>query len=165
MIVTSRLTLVPPSDGSIPKVVRWLNDPDVVRYSEQRHRKHTAVFQKAYIEMMTKHRHKYMEIHKNGSVIGTISAQVDANNDVADVGIMIGEKTLWGKGYGAEAWKAFCDYLLGNGIRKIEAGCMSINFGMMHICRKTGMYYEGRKHAHFLMGDDTVDVLYYGRFQ
>jgi RimJ/RimL family protein N-acetyltransferase len=150
MIVTRRLTLVPPSDESIPKMVEWLNDPDVTRYSEQRHQKHTVPFQRIYIGMMTRP-HKY--------------AHVDPYNDVADVGIMIGEKSLWGKGYGAEAWQAFCDYLLGNGIRKVECGCMNINFGMKHICRKTGMNYEGRRFAHFLVGEDTVDMLYFGRFR
>jgi RimJ/RimL family protein N-acetyltransferase len=164
MIVTRRLTLVPPSDESIPKMVEWLNDPDVTRYSEQRHQKHTVPFQRIYIGMMTRP-HKYLEIRTNDTIIGTITAHVDPYNDVADVGIMIGEKSLWGKGYGAEAWQAFCDYLLGNGIRKVECGCMNINFGMKHICRKTGMNYEGRRFAHFLVGEDTVDMLYFGRFR
>ena len=114
--------------------------------------------------MMTRP-HKYMEIRTDNTIIGTITAHVDPYNDVADVGIMIGEKNLWGNGYGPEAWQAFCDYLLGNGIRKVECGCMSINFGMKHICRKTGMNYEGRRFAHFLVGEDTVDMLYFGRFQ
>lgn len=164
MIVTSRLTLKLPSEDLIPTVVKWLNDADVTRYSEQRHHKHHANFQKIHIAMM-RDPHTYMGIYNNSTIIGTISALVDGYNGVADVGILIGEKALWGKGYGAEAWKAFCDHLLGSGIRKIEAGCMSINFGMMHICRKTGMHYEGRRTAHFLVGDDTVDVVYYGRFQ
>jgi RimJ/RimL family protein N-acetyltransferase len=164
MIVTSRLTLVPPSEESIPKMVKWLNDPDVTRYSEQRHRKHTTTSQRIYISMLSPP-HKYLEIRSGDSPIGTITAYVDQNNDVADVGILIGEKSLWGKGYGAEAWKVFCDHLLGNGIRKVECGCMSVNFGMKHICRKTGMQYEGRRFAHFLVGQDTVDMLTFGRFQ
>ncbi len=44
--------------------------------------------------------------------IGNINAYVDVENSVADVGIMIGERSAWGQGYGTEAWQAVCNYLL-----------------------------------------------------
>ena len=162
MIVTRHLTLTPPEEKTIPQVVRWLNDKDLMKYSEQRHLTHHDDTQRVYIMMMHEP-HKYMEIHYGKAVIGTISAHVDVN-DVANVGILVGERGCWGRGLGTEAWQAFCDHLLGNGIRKIEAGCMEVNFGMIHIFRKTGMQYEGRRHAHFLVGEDTVDEVMYGRF-
>lgn len=164
MIVTSRLTLRPPSLDSIPLVVQWLNDPKTMRYSEQRHRHHVANQQQVYVGMMTTPPNKYLEICDERSIIGTISANVDKHNDVANVGILIGERVEWGKGFGTEAWQAFCDHLLGNGIRKIEAGCMAINFGMINIFRKTGMHQEGTRAQHFLVGNDLVDEVQWCRF-
>ena len=164
MIVTSRLTLKPPSDESIPKVVGWLNDKDIMRYSEQRHKLHTADLQRVYLWVMAAPPHKYMEIHYGNALIGTISAIVDECNSVADVGILIGEKKVWGKGFGTEAWKAFCDHLLESGIRKIEAGCMGINFGMIRVFRKTEMHLEGKRSGHFLIGNELVDLIQYARF-
>jgi ribosomal-protein-alanine N-acetyltransferase len=164
MIVTRHLTLTSPSSDSVPKVVGWLNDPEVVRYSENRHRHHAGDLQQIHILMMTSRPHKYMEIHYGNTLIGTISAHVDEPNSVADVGILIGERRVWGKGFGTEAWKAFCDHLLGNGIRKIEAGCMGINFGMIHVFRKTGMHEEGRRSGHFLVGNELVDMTMWARF-
>ena len=164
MIVTKRLTLKPPSDESIPKVVGWLNDKDIMRYSEQRHKLHTADLQRVYLLVMAAPPHKYMEIHYGNALIGTISAHVDEYNSVANVGILIGEKKVWGKGFGTEAWKAFCDHLLKSGIRKIECGCMGINFGMIHIFRKTGMHHEGSKSGHFLYGDELVNETMWARF-
>ena len=166
MIVTSRLTLTLPSpeyEERMEKIVGWLNDPDTMRYSEQRHLNHHVSLQKVYIAMMHEP-NKYMEIHYGKSLIGTISAKVDRNNDVADVGILIGERRVWGKGFGTEAWKAFCDHLLGHGIRKIEAGAMAINYGMIHVFRKTGMHEEGRRSGHFLVGNELVDLTMWARF-
>jgi RimJ/RimL family protein N-acetyltransferase len=163
MIVTNHLTLELPSDKSLPQIVGWLNDPETMRYSEQRHRKHHVDFQKLHVQMMHEP-NKYMEIHYGNALIGTISAHVDEYNSVANVGILIGERKVWGKGYGTEAWKAFCDHLLGNGIRKIEAGCMGINFGMLHVFRKTGMHEEGRRSGRFVVGNDLVDEIQYARF-
>lgn len=163
MIVTARMTLKSPSEQSIPTVVGWLNDRDIMRYSEQRHINHCKEFQ--LVHLMTMHDpHKYMEIHCGPRLIGTISAKTDEYNDVANVGILIGDRNVWGKGYGTEAWQAFCDFLLGNGIRKIEAGCMAINFGMINIFRKTGMHQEGTRAQHFLVGNDLVDEQQWARF-
>lgn len=148
---------------SIPRVVGWLNDKDVMRYSEQRHGSHSIESQKFYINLMSEH-HKYMEIHYGNSLIGTISAHIDHPNSVADVGILIGERKVWGKGYGTEAWKAFCDWLLSTGIRKIEAGTMACNIGMIHVFRKTQMHEEGRRSWHFLVGNELVDESMWARF-
>jgi [ribosomal protein S5]-alanine N-acetyltransferase len=164
MIATSHLTLRPPSDGSIPTVVGWLNDPETMRYSEQRHKHHAENLQSMHVWMMTAPPHKYREIHYGNALIGTISADVDEHNSVANVGILIGERKVWGKGYGTEAWKTFCDHLLVNGIRKIEAGCMGINFGMIHVFRKTGMHEEGKRSGRFVVGNELVDEVQFARF-
>ena len=164
VIVTKRLILTPASKDSFPRVVEWLNDRDIMMYSEQRHTKHSTESQEIYLEALNP-LDRYMEIHSNGALIGTLSAHVDEFNDVADVGILIGERKARGKGFGTEAWQAFCDHLLDHGVRKIEAGCMGSNFGMLHIFRNTGMYYEGRRFAHFVVGDDAVDMVMYGKFR
>jgi RimJ/RimL family protein N-acetyltransferase len=149
-------------------MVNWLNDPDVVRYSEQRHEKHDAESQQFYITetdiFREIHVRDYPDGDGNRKFIGTITASIDKNNSVADVGILIGAKEEWGKGYGTEAWTAFCEHLLTHGIRKIEAGCMSANFGMLRIFRKYGMFHEGHRTHHFLHGDQLYDMEYWGKF-
>ena len=134
LITTDRLRLLPPSHSTantIQTMVNWLNDPDVVRYSEQRHEKHDAESQQHYITetdlFREIHVRDYPDGEGNRKFIGTITASIDKNNSVADIGILIGAKEEWGKGYGTEAWTAFCEHLLGHGIRKVEAGCMSFN--------------------------------------
>jgi RimJ/RimL family protein N-acetyltransferase len=163
VITTKRLTLglYHQGKGHLETMVRWLNDSSITRYSEQRHQCHDVESQLHYVMDGPR---IFREIHAEEKFIGTITAHIDEDNSVANVGILIGEKSEWGKGYGTEAWIALCDHLLNNGIRKVEAGAMSINLGMIHIFRKSKMFYEGRRHAHFLCGQETVDMVLWGKF-
>lgn len=168
MITTERLEIVfvhpkGRSDRTIEIQVGWLNDPEVVRYSEQRHRKHTPESQRSYLGRFNLSRDRFGEIYLGGKLIGTVSGRIDKPNSVANIGILIGEKSLWGQGYGHEAWEGFCNSLLEKGIRKIEAGMMGANFGMVKVCRKYGMQEEGRRPDHFLLGDQLSDMVMFGK--
>lgn len=165
IIVTKRLQLKPLdlSDTPIREQVRWLNDPEVVRYSEQRHKKHSFYSQVAYLGHFNGGTNRFVEIHLGTKLIGTMTAYIDRENSVADVGILIGDKSQWGRGFGSEAWQAFCDTLLVTGIRKIEAGCMSANKSMMSIARKTGMVLEGRRTEHFFFEGELCDMCLWAR--
>lgn len=161
-IVTSRLLLTKHTNPkNLKTMVKWLNDPDVVQFSEQRHRKHDEESQAHYIQDGPS---IFREIHAGQSFLGTITASIDRNNSVANVGILIGEKSEWGKGYGTEAWKGFCDHLLDHGIRKIEAGAMDCNLGMINVFRKTGMHLEGYLNCHFLLNGNLIDMVLWGKF-
>ena len=165
IIVTKRLQLKPlnMSEDSIRTQVKWLNDPEVTRYSEQRHRKHDFYSQLGYLTHFGGGPDRFVEIYLGEKMIGTMTAYVDVENSVADMGIMIGDKESWGRGYGAEAWQAFSDTLLVTGIRKIEAGCMAANYPMMSIARKTEMIVEGRRIDHFYFEDELWDMVLWAR--
>lgn len=163
-IITERLKILPANYGigHIAMHIRWLNDPEVVRYSEQRHVKHTVDSQYKYAMSFNGTANEHCEIYVDGTPIGSMTAYIDRHNSVADMGIMIGEKRYWGKGYGKEAWETFMQYLLSNGIRKVEAGCMGANFPMIKICRDSGMIEEGRRRNHFQIGSELSDMVYFG---
>jgi|SRR5882672_2205423 len=171
-ILCERLTLVPYLAGHVTdEHVAWLNDPEVVKYSEQRHKKHTLESQHAYVNKMNHSEETKIwailcstKPNSEGSTIGTITAYIDQHNKVAEVGIMIGDKASWGKGYGTEAFKAVCDWLAAKGMRKIEAGLMSSNLAMQKVCLNSGMVLEGEKADHFLLNGAPEDVLLFGRW-
>lgn len=166
-IVTDRLILMPvvpdPRCPSIPKMVGWLNDKDVVRYSEQRHKIHTIKSQMDYLNSFL-FPSQLRLILTNDEIIGTISARVDNHNSVANLGILIGERQHWGKGVGSEAWKAMMDHLFELGIRKIEAGCMSNNEAMKNIFRKCHMNLEGWRDYHFVFNGEPIHMIEVGAF-
>lgn len=98
--------------------------------------------------------------------IGNMNVYVDENNLVADVGILLGDKKVWGRGYGTEAWKAVCEYLLlGLELRKVTAGTSANNAGMRGIMHRTGMVDDGKRERQFMIGGQEVDVVYAALFR
>lgn len=158
-----------PMDQILEKQVLWLNDPEVLRYSEQRHKKHSAATQLNYIFSKRPKSEVYLGIFLPSSkseLIGTISATIDANNSIADMGIMIGDKTQWNKGLASEAWKTLMDYLFDEKkIRKIEAGCMAKNTGMISVFKKCGMHKEGERKDHFMIDGGFSNMELWGAFK
>lgn len=165
VIVTKRLMLGKPpyAPGMLRKMVGWLSDPDVVQYSDQRHKDHDIGGQLEYINSF-KWPSQYRVIFWGEEPIGTITAHVDCSNLIADLGILIGDKQCWGEGFGTEAWIGMMDHVFGIGIRKIEAGCMSPNFPMKKIFEKSGMDREGYRHNHFLFNGKREDMELWRKF-
>jgi len=164
-IGTKRLVLRPLTKAS-PKQVAWLRDKKVVQFSEQRHREHTLSSQLRYVQSFAgKSRLWAIFRIDSGEHIGNLSAMVDEPNNVADIGILIGDRESWGKGFGGEAWAAACDELFHHGVRKLEAGCMRNNEAMMKILRKTKFSQEGERANHFLLNGSPVGMVLFGRFK
>lgn len=169
-ICSKRLRISPFREEFLsPRYVGWLNDPDIVRYSEQRHRVHTLESCRAYwasFKDSPNHFWAVEEVGEHLGHIGNMTAYVDEDNLVADVGILIGEKTLHGRGYGLEAWQAVCRFLLENrGMRKLCAGTLSVNEAMLKIMKRAGMIEDGRRIRHYLFQNREVDIVYMALFR
>jgi RimJ/RimL family protein N-acetyltransferase len=156
---TSRLRLVRfGKEHLTERYVNWLNDPEVVRFSEQRHRSHDLRSSAEWVARFTG-ASLVWAITYRGEHIGNIAATCDVPNLVADLSIMIGERAAWGLGLGGEAWDAAMTDLLARGVRRVEAGTMAVNTGMLAIFRKAGMVEEGRRKGHFLLNGRPVDMV------
>lgn len=172
IIHTNRLEISPfQAKHCTDDYISWLNDPDIVRYSEQRHQLHTRQTCEAYYQsfldstcphyfwaILTK---TFPDKKISQRHIGTLTAYLDPLNQIADLGIMIGEKSLWGNGYGLEAWQAILNYLLTQqDIRKLTAGMISTNQAMLKLTQKSGMHLDGRRIRHCCWENMEVDVIY-----
>jgi [ribosomal protein S5]-alanine N-acetyltransferase len=170
IIETPRLRIIPFLENYLtPRYVSWLNDPLIVRFSEQRHRSHTLESCRQYWQSFTDTLHYFWaitSIDPNIGHIGNMNAYIDKMNSTADLGILIGESAVWGKGYGLEAWIAICNYLLRDvGVRKITAGTMAVNKGMLRIMECAGMAADGRRIRQCLIDDAEVDIIHMALFK
>lgn len=156
----------PEDDATLIQQVQWLNDPEVVKYSEQRHHIHTLESQRLYYKSFAGS-NLFLAIYIGDEMIGTMTVYTDDYNGIANVGILIGDKTKWGLGYGLEAWRAVCNRLLATGTRKIVAGCMEINQPMMSICSRYGMLQEAKLPDHFIydIKHSPVAIIHWGKFK
>lgn len=168
MLQTPRLRLEPFSESHLTtRYVGWLNDAEVVRYSEQRHRRHTSESCREYVSAMAaSDNHLWAIVHDRSphGHIGNISAYVDLNNRLADVTILIGERAAWGQGLGGEAWRAVCDHMLGCGMRKWTGGTMAANKAMLRIMERAGMVPDGQRSDHYLLAGQAMDLVHFAKY-
>lgn len=141
--------------------ISWLNNPDVVRYSNQRFVKHNKLSCNKYLESFNNSDNLFFAIKTKDTeeTIGTITVYVNNNHGVAEVGILIGKIEQWGKGYGQDAWNTTIDWLVTReDIRKITAGTLSCNKSMIHIIEKSGMKIEGIRNFHEIVDEKVEDI-------
>ena len=161
IIRTERLVLGPYRHKLIGLYIDWLNNKELMKYSEQRHIKHTISSQRHYLKSFDGENSFWWEINANSQPVGSITAFCDWPNKTADIGLLIAQQ---GNGYGTEAWQVIIDWLFERGIRKIEAGCMASNAPMIKVFSKTGMVIEGRRRQHFLLDGKAEDMILAARF-
>lgn len=145
----------------------WLNDPIVTRFSNQRFRRHTFESSRAYVASFagTKNSFLLLEQSTNGCPIGTATIYRQTQHGTADIGLMIGDRKCWGKGYGREAWEALLLSLLEEtGMRKVTGGTTRSNEAMVRIMEHSGMTLEAVRLRQELIEGKTVDLLYFSRF-
>jgi ribosomal-protein-alanine N-acetyltransferase len=167
---TPRLRVLPFGEEHLTeRYVGWLNDPEVVRFSEQRHHVHTLESCRAYWRSFAGTPHHFWAVVARDPPLGhlgNLNAYVDDRNGVADVGILIGERAAWGRGFGLEAWTAVVDWLFAvRGVRKVTAGTVAPNRGMLRIMERAGMVEDGRRVRHLLVEGREVDVVHAALFR
>lgn len=147
--------------------VGWLQDPQVTRYSEQRHRTHNLSSCEAYVASFKNSPNMLWAIWdtQRDCHIGNISVTMDPTNQIADISILIGDRSTRRRGFGKQAWGLVLDYLLQTlSLRKVTGGCMAANTAMVRLMEATGMQPDGRRANHYLLDGEPVDIVYYARF-
>ncbi len=169
-IKTRRLRITPFTEKHLTqRYVDWLNNKALMRFSEQRHKTHSMETCRKYWRSFegTPHFFWAIETAVDGiGHIGNINAYLDSRNQLADIGILIGEPRAAGRGLGAEAWAGVSDYLFQSaGVRKLTAGTLANNVPMCNLARKSGMKSDGKREKHFLFEGRETDVVYFAMFR
>lgn len=150
-----------------PEYISWLQDPVVVRYSNQRFLKHTEQSCRAYLESFRDSTNLFLAVRLRESLrlVGTMTAYFALPHGTADVGLMIGDRTQWGKGVGLDAWQTLMGRLLvDDGLRKVTGGTLRCNIGMIRIMERSGMRLEAVRVKQQMVEGIAQDELYYAKF-
>ena len=143
--------------------VDWLNDPEVVRYSEQRHRQHTLSSCNEYYISQISSLNYFLAVELNNldkTHIGNIGVNVDPYNNKADVSIIIGDKSVWGTGVGSRAWILVMDVLVKKlGYRLITAGTMETNISMIKLMKRSKMTIDSILPNRFIFENKQVGLV------
>ncbi|MFJ3044287.1 GNAT family N-acetyltransferase [Herbaspirillum chlorophenolicum] len=151
-----------------PEYVDWLSDPQVVQYSNQRFVRHTEESCRRYLDSFANTANLFISIRRqaDGAAVGTMTAYVSSRHGTADIGIMVGRRDAWGQGIGLDAWRTLLEWLLRQpGMRKVTAGTMRCNVGMVRVMERSGMEMEAVRVGQELLDGVAHDLLYYARFR
>ncbi|MDE2427265.1 MAG: GNAT family N-acetyltransferase [Burkholderiales bacterium] len=144
------------------KYIDWLNDPVLMKYSEQRHSLHDDQSCLAYYNSMQTESTLFLSIEsvKTMAHIGNISVSFDFNNSNADLSILLGDANFHKKGVAKICWSAVINAIFRvYGIRRITAGTMKANKSMVNLMLASGMHIDSERPKHFLLNGDEVPLV------
>ncbi len=148
--------------------VGWLNNPDVVRFSNQRFRSHSLESCASYFQSFSGTPNQFLSIRlrSDDRAIGTMTVYASPQHGTADVGIMIGDPAQRGTGIGGDAWPLLIDWLIeAGGVRKVTAGTLRCNIAMVRLMQRSRMHEVAVRKAQEIVQGRSEDVLHYARFR
>jgi [ribosomal protein S5]-alanine N-acetyltransferase len=148
--------------------LRWMQNPEVLRFLEARLATQTLESISAFIANMNESVTDLLLgifLKKQNEHIGNIKlGGINNHHRRADIGILIGPEAHWGQGYASEAIDALSSYAGRElGLHRVYAGCHSNNPGSFRSFQKAGFVEEGRMRHHARVDGKWVDGLIYGR--
>lgn len=147
--------------------LQWMNDQEVLKYTESRFHPYTKERLKEYIRTINKNPDfifRAITLRDSGRHIGNIKlGPVDWNHRFGDIGVIIGAKDCWGRGYAAESIRLLADYAFSSlKLHKLTAGCYGVNSPSVKAFEKAGFVQEGHRPSQYLSDGRYVDLVCLG---
>ena len=140
----------------------WMKDPEVNQYLESRFEKWSVRRLKNYVKEIKINRDNFfwaIMLKETGRHIGNIKlGPINRKHGFADLGIIIGEKPYWGKGFATEAITLVADYAFKKlKLNKLTAGAYANNIGSVKAFKNAGFLIEGIQKRQYLYNKKYVD--------
>lgn len=142
----------------------WMNDHEVTQFLESRYYPNSLNKIADYVKSKDGDPNNvFMAIVDKaaGAHIGNVKlGPIDWIHRTAEVAIILGEKTAWGKGFGTETLELITQYAFKKlNLRKLTAGCYSNNKASEKAFVKAGYVVEGVRKSHFYCDGSYVDYV------
>ena len=143
----------------VERMTRWINDREVTRYMGARY-PWSSEAEEAFLRGSTSKPMAFGDVlfaieTKDGEHIGSTGLhRASSENRDAELGIMIGEKAYWSKGYGSDAVTTVVRFAFEEmNLNRIELHVYDFNKRAQAAYRKCGFVEEGRmRDANFAAG-------------
>lgn len=149
-----------PDDGEI--YVKWLNDPEIVKYLSAHNSLISIVGEKEYLENYSKKEfHLCIVKLDNDELLGNIALDnIDYKSGTAELGIFIGNTNNLSKGYGSEAIKLLTDYAFNHlRLHSIYLYTLDSNERAQKAYKKCGFKEFGRRHESMFIDGKYHDLV------
>ena len=162
-ITTERLLLKPLNRSYLSdNYLSWINDQEVVKYLETQVGSSKTDLENFLLEIEKNEIFAWaIEIKNLNEHIGNIKIDpIDFKNGYGEYGILMGEKTQWGKGYAKEASIGVINFCFEKlKLRKINLGALIENKRAIKLYRNLGFKKEGHFKKHKVFEDGFCDEI------
>jgi ribosomal-protein-alanine N-acetyltransferase len=146
----------------------WMNDPQVTRFLESRFRSFSEADLRKFIgDANARPDTVFLGIflRERSQHIGNIKVEVSRPHLRGEVGVLVGDKEQWGKGYASEAIGRLAQYAFADlKLHKLTAGCYGANVGSMRAFESAGFFTEGVRARHYALDGEWLDLVLMARF-
>ena len=152
--------LSPIDTNDYEKYLEWLNDPEVATGLIIMAKILGVESEKEALEHLAKNTYSFaiVDLEKDELLGNCGFSSVDFRNRNAEVGIFIGNKSYWGKGYGVEALKLILDFGFNVlNLHNIHLTAYSFNKQAIKCYKKVGFKEAGRIRECKLIGGNKYD--------
>lgn len=149
------------------KYKKWMNDPEVHKYSEQKYKKHTLKDIKDFVIQKNKSKNEFLYgifLKKTKSHIGNIKiGPINFIHKFASITFFIGEKELWNKGYSSKSVKEIIKIARKKKIKKLNTVTYAMNAASQKVLEKCGFIKEGVSKSALIYKNKRCDLYLYGK--
>jgi RimJ/RimL family protein N-acetyltransferase len=166
MMIQGKLThMVPFTERHLydPAYYAWLKDAEVVRYIGRDELLAGIPFSEAegYVkQLLTNENCTFLAAHDNesGRFVGTAKINLlttpGLKHDIADLGIMLGDRAVWGKGLSTDILRAISVFSFDTlKARKLSAGAYALNVAVIKAFLRIGFRIDGSLRRQFPVDD------------
>jgi [ribosomal protein S5]-alanine N-acetyltransferase len=144
----------------------WFNDSEVTKYQNKKIFPNNREKQKIYYETIKNSTSDVVFAiieKKSNTHIGNVGLHhIDWVHRSAELGIVIGEKDFWGKGFGKKAWKLITEYgFMTLNLHRIYAIVMTDNISSVKSAEASGFKKEGTIREVFYKNGKYLNIYYY----
>ena len=162
----TKVYLRPLEEADAAECHPWLNDPEVRRTLAVRAVPHTEASSREWIRSRDPRRDQVFAIvTREGEVyVGNCGLHdIDPVDRHANLGIVLGRKDQWGKGFGTEAVTLLCRHAFDClNLHKICLSCTAINERGLRLYARVGFTLEGRRREQLFMDGRWIDEIVFG---
>ena len=145
-----------------PEYVSWMNDPEVNLYLESGGNYSLDVLRDYLLKAVANKEILFWAIHikSSGKHIGNIKIDpIYFKHGRGEYGILLGDKTEWGKGFAREASLLTMEYFFNElKFRKLTLGVIEGNDAAIQLYKNLGFELEGTFKKHGLYGQKYCDL-------
>lgn len=153
-------------DDPTERHLSWINDSNIMQFTEARYAPHTLESLAAYIEDNKNNPDAlfWRILNAQGAHIGNLRLSgLSSVHKRADIAIIIGEKSHWGTGIATEALGVVSNYAFSVlKLNKLTAGAYAENERSRRLFEQAGFFLEARLKSHYLFNGKFIDGYLFG---